>query len=244
VTVYAQTNLHLYRQLGDLGYPPTEVAAVASAYELALRLFTGAFRASGKPFLAHLTGVASILASLRARVPIVVTGLLHATYTEGEFGNGWRGVSPARRAEVRTCVGEEIEELVARYAAMTWSPRTIPGIRARVAAMPAVERDVLLVRLANELEDHLDLGVLYCGDAERRLEFMKDQLLGCVEMAAELGFPELGDELAAAFAAVAKAEMPPALRRTQAESFRVPPASHRTSLRVILSHWVARKPWT
>jgi (p)ppGpp synthase/HD superfamily hydrolase len=36
--------------------------AVASAYELTATLMTGQFRASGKTFIAHLVGTASILA--------------------------------------------------------------------------------------------------------------------------------------------------------------------------------------
>src|SRR5438876_306006 len=59
--------------------------------------------------------------------------------------------------------------------------------------MTSVERDVQLVRLANELEDHLDLGILYTGDAERRRQYMRTHLSLCVEMAAWLGAPELSE---------------------------------------------------
>jgi len=106
-------------------------------------------------------GTASVLVSLRARNPVVIPGLLHAVYTHGEFGHGWTGMSDAKRATIRQEVGEEIEDLIARYTRLTWMPNTIPGIRARLDAMSPLERDVLLVRLANELEDHLDLGILY-----------------------------------------------------------------------------------
>jgi (p)ppGpp synthase/HD superfamily hydrolase len=240
---FPQTNLQLYAQLVDLGYSEADLATVARSYELSMALFPGTYRASGKPFLAHLVGTAGIIATLRARAPVVATGLLHAAYTHGEFGNGWLGVSNAKRARVRAAVGPEIEDLVARYTALRWAPATIPAIRARLDAMTGLERDVLLVRLANELEDHLDLGILYPGDVPRRLRFMREDLPAAVEMAERLGYPELAESLTAAFDQIERAAISPAVRRTEAESFRLPFASHRLRLRVVVSHLIARSPW-
>jgi len=109
--------------------------------------------------------------------------------------------------------------------------------------MTALERDVLLIRLANELEDHLDLGILYSGDAPRRLRFMREDLLAAVEMARRLGHPGLAESLAAAFDQIEHAAISPALRRREVESFRLPFASHRPRLRVAVSHLLARSPW-
>jgi (p)ppGpp synthase/HD superfamily hydrolase len=240
---YAQTNLQLYRQLAAEGYAAAEIGSVAGAYEVGLGLFPGTYRGSGKPFLAHLVGTASVLASLRARTPVVVTGLLHAVYTHGEFGNGWRGMSDSKRAEIRRAVGEEIEDLVARYTRLVWRRRTIPEIRARLDTMTPTERDVLLVRLANELEDHLDLGILYLADVERRREFMHAALPAAVEMAERLGFPALAKSLTEALADIAGAQVATGLRRGDAESIRIPFASHRLRLRVAMSHLIARRPW-
>ncbi len=236
----AQTNLQLYRQLAAEDYAAAEVRTLAGAYELGLRLFPGMYRGSGKPFLAHLVGTASVLASLGARTPVVATGLLHAVYTHGEFGNGRRGMSGPKRAAVREAVGEEVEDLIARYTRLTWRRHTIPQILARVETMTPVERDVLLVRLANELEDHLDLGILYAADVERRREFMRADLPAAVEMAERLGFPELAKGLAETFAEVAGAEITPGLQRGQGETFQIPLASHRPRLRVTLSRLISR----
>jgi (p)ppGpp synthase/HD superfamily hydrolase len=219
---YAQTNLQLYRQLAAKGYPDDTISVVADAYEFGLRLFPGTYRGSGKPFLAHLVGTASVLASLCARTPVVTTGLLHAVYTHGEFGNGWRGMSRAKRAEVRRAVGEEVEDLIARYTQLRWDRLTIPEIRARLDTMKAIDRDVLLVRLANELEDHLDLGILYLADRERRREYMQADLPAAIEMAERLGVPSLAKSLAETFKEVASANIPAGLCRGHAESFRVP----------------------
>jgi (p)ppGpp synthase/HD superfamily hydrolase len=240
VHAYAQTNIQLYRQLDEWGYAPDDAVAVARAYDLALRLFTCVYRGSGKPFLAHAVGTASILASLRARPPVVAAGLLHAAYTHGEFGNGWRGASPPKRAEVRRAVGEEVEGLVARYTELAWHAGTIAGIRDNLDDMTSVERDVLLVRLANELEDHLDLGILYVGAAEHRRQYMRTHLSLCAEMASRLGTPKLAAVLTATFDEVAAAEVPAGLQRPGDGSFRIPPASHSTRLRVLVSHFIAR----
>src|SRR5262245_40721278 len=219
---YAQTNLQLYRQLAAEVYSPAEIGMVAEAYELGIRLFPGTYRGSGKQFLDTLVGHASVLASLRARTPLVATGLLHAAYTHGEFGDGWRGMSMAKRAEVRRAVGREVEDLIARYTELRWDRLTIPEIHDRLDRLTSVERDVLLVRLANELEDHLDLGILYLADRERRREYMQEDLPLAIEMAERLGASALAKSLAETFAEVASAELPPALYREHAESFRVP----------------------
>lgn len=243
MTRCAQTNIQLYRQLGEAGYPAAEVERVAAGYELAVRLFTGAFRASGKPFVAHLVGTASVLGAVRARTAVVAAGLLHAAYDEGEWGNGWAGPSAARQQELARAVGADTEDLVARYHRLAWTPESVPALRARFAAMLPIERDVILMRLANDLDDHLDLGILYCADGEVRRRHMRGRQAACLEMAEALGGALLHDELAAAYAEVDKGEVPAALRRRQGSSFRLPPASHRVSARVVLSHLLARKPW-
>jgi (p)ppGpp synthase/HD superfamily hydrolase len=239
VACYAQTNLQLYHQLSVLGYDAEDIARSARAYEIGIRLFTGVFRGSGKPFLAHLVGTASILAEQRARGPVVAAGLLHAAYASGEFGNGWRGMSRSKRAEVRRAVGGETEDLVAGYTELLWYPSSIADIRGRIGALTPRERDVLLIRLANELEDHLDLGILYQGNADHRVHYMRTHLAACVEMAQGIGYPELANRLAQTFDEVAKAEIPAALQRAEAESFSVPPASHRTRFRILISHFLA-----
>ena len=99
---------------------------------------------------------------------MVTAGLLHAVYVFGDFGDASRGSGDARRARVKAAVGSDVEELVFRYTHFDWNASTIPAIRERVSSLSAAEREVLVIRLANELEDHLDCGVLYCGNGEQR----------------------------------------------------------------------------
>lgn len=236
----AQTNLQLFAVLRQTGQSTVEIACVRAAYELAMLIFAGCYRGSGKPFLAHAVGTASILASVNARAPVVAAGLLHAAYSHGEFGDGWRGPTPARRDRLRDAVGAEVEELVARYTAFIWNAATIAAINDRRESLEPLEKEVLLMRLANELDDHLDLGVLYCANAEQRREHVRSCLLPCVDVAKHLGFHGLSDALNEAFQETLSADVPAVLRRATSASFVVAPKSHRLRLSVMLRRLLAR----
>jgi len=97
VIQYAQTNLQLYSQLMQAGHSANELGTVRKAYDLAVQLFAGAFRANGKPFIAHLVGTASILAKAETGIDVTTAGLLHSVFSHGEFGDGSR-VRIARNA--------------------------------------------------------------------------------------------------------------------------------------------------
>jgi (p)ppGpp synthase/HD superfamily hydrolase len=187
----AQTNLRLYRQLHEAGYAPTDLLLVRDGYELATALFAGQFRGSGKPFVAHLVGTASILAAVEAPPAVVVAGLLHAVYAQGDFGIArWR----ERRARVRAAVGDAVERLVWRYEEMPWTPAAIERFRADPAVLAGIDRQVALMRLANELDDNLDLAMLHSHAA-------KDAFHDCRDAIAALAHALVGPRLADAFLA-------------------------------------------
>ena len=239
---YAQTNLQLYTQLRAGGYSDPQLTLVRSGYDLAMQLCSASFRGSGKPLLSHLVGTASILATI-GQSPIVVTaGLLHAAYALGDFGDGRKGMTPAKRDRVREGAGSEVEDLVARYTAFDWNRNTIPTIRERVESLTAIERDVLVIRLANELEDHLDVGVLYCGNGEKRREYIRSPLNQSVGMARSLGLTQLAAELDRAFSETLAAQLPPALRTPHDYTFVQPPASHSPRLKVAVRRFLDERP--
>ncbi len=157
---YAQTNLQLYNQMLAGGYSDADLDRVRRCYGLVLYLFTGHYRANGKPFLIHLIGTASILAAIEAPIRVVCAGLLHAAYEHGDFGMEFP--FSRRRARVRRSAGQEVEELVVQYSRLEWVASKAPSYRRDLRAMAPTQRDVLLIRLANELEDSLDSGLLYC----------------------------------------------------------------------------------
>jgi (p)ppGpp synthase/HD superfamily hydrolase len=239
---YAQTCLQLFNQMRHAGYSPEELAITRRAYDLAMQLFTSEYRGSGKPLLSHLVGTASVLVSLQARVPLVACAVLHAAYLFGEFGDGRRRSSPAKRKIVRQAVGTEVEELITAYDELRWEPAIVPQIHARVASMTPTERDVLLVRLANELEDHLDLGVLYCGNADDRRAAIRSWLGLSVDMAHGLGQPALAAELTRVFDEVLSDDLPAVLRQPHKYTHRLPPSSHMLKPRVAVRRFLDEHP--
>jgi (p)ppGpp synthase/HD superfamily hydrolase len=181
----AQTNLQLYRQLHDSDYPPSDLLLVRDGYEFAIRLFAGHFRGSGKPFVAHLVGTASILAALDAPCVVIVAGLLHAAYEQGDFGlTRWR----ARRARIRAALGDAAEELVWRYNEMPWTPREVERLQADPAVLSETDRWIALMRLANELDDNLDLAMLNSHAAKDAFRGGRDAV---VVLARAIGGPAL-----------------------------------------------------
>ncbi len=223
--MYAQTNIQLYNQMRAAGYGDASLRTVRAAYDLATRLFTAKFRGSGKPLLAHLVGTASVVCAVGGSDTLIAAAVLHAAYIFGEFGDGRPGMTPARRALVRQATGVEIEDVLARYHSLEWRRATIAALYARVDPFTPPERDVLLIRLANELEDHLDLGVLYCGNAPQRRDEISQSLNLCIELASRIEQPFLAAELARVFADVAASDVPDALRHPADFTYMLVPTS-------------------
>jgi len=239
---YAQTNLQLFAQMRDRRYNDQDLALVKSAYDLAARLFTAEFRGSGKPLLAHLIGTASVLCALEVPASLLAAAVLHAAYIFGEFGDGRRGCDPAKRATVRAAVGSDIERIVMRYHELRWNNSTVAAIAARVSDMDAEARSVLLIRLANELEDHLDLGVLYCGNAEERRREIRSSLYLCIEMSRALGRARLAGEFQRAFDDVLTKDVPEVLRSSREYTYALPPLSHGPTIGVKLRRLLDTHP--
>jgi (p)ppGpp synthase/HD superfamily hydrolase len=219
---FAQTHLQLLNHLRDSGYRDEDLVVVNRAYIYACELFTGSYRASGKPFICHLVGTASVLASLQVRVPVVAAGLLHAVYPLGDFGAGWLGRSDPKREQVRQRMGEAIEALIDRYTLHPWEASTPAQLVERLAEGGEIDRDVVMVRLANEVDDHLDLGILYCRDAKERLLRLRRVRESLVELAGRLEQPRLSHALEMVFDQCSSVQVPDNLRTARDTSFAVP----------------------
>lgn len=161
MTEVAQTNLQLYNQLIAAGWSDADLDRTHRAYALATELFAGQMRSSGKPFLAHLVGTASAVAATGGRPDLVHAALLHAIYNLGEFGDGRRNSAESKRVAVRAVIGVEAEELVAQYATLGYSAVTIDDWRRRAQTLSPGEHDLAVLRLANEVDEHVDLGTRY-----------------------------------------------------------------------------------
>jgi (p)ppGpp synthase/HD superfamily hydrolase len=229
---YAQTNVQLFNQLRSEGYSKKERQSVLAAYEFAMRLFPGLFLPSGKPFIDHLVGTASILASLRVPIEIVTAGLIHAAYRHGIFGGLNNGISEAKRREVRRAVGAVVEDYVARYDRLLWSEETAVASRDALDQLLPIDRDVFLIRLVNELEHVLDLGGLYYARSEKEQRWHQGDLerVGPIlmEMSVRLGFPSLAAEMDRIFKITRTAEIPvaPPIQRNPQAVYMLAPQSY------------------
>ncbi|WP_164513476.1 HD domain-containing protein [Thiosocius teredinicola] len=226
---YAQTNLQLYTQLRTLGYSEASLGDTRRAYDLAIVLFSGRYRSNGKPFLAHLVGTASILAAHGAAPDVVVAGLLHACYMQGQFGDADIGVTSKRTELVRAYASASVDRLVQAYSRMPWNSETIDAMHSDPDALRSQDADIVLMRLANDLEDHLDLGMLFGRKASQAMP-------ATVAIAKQLGCPDLADALTKAYAAERDAEIPEALRIDRKSSYTIRPRtrSRLNALRVLM----------
>lgn len=235
---YAQTHLQLDAKLRERGAPESERVAVARAHELATRLFAGQFRSSGKPFLCHLVGTASILDAHGAPPPVVLAGLLHAAYDHGEFGTGRPGATLAKRRRVREAIGGPAEAVVEAYASVHWSTWEKGEVAGRLASLAPEQRLASLVASANELEEGLDLALAWSGEARRAAG------LAALELAAELaeaqGLGELAAELRECSDETRRARLPAALRTGREASYTLHSLTALQRLRVAFRHRAER----
>jgi len=232
---YAQTNIQLYEQLASDGYSSLELKRIRDCYELAARLFSGQYRANGKPFIAHLVGTASILARHGASAPVVCAGLVHAAYDRGEFGTLWsRIMTPGKRRLVRSVIGDDAEALAARYVAFTWNSETVDSLSNKISELSEEERAIVFMRLANELEEVAYRDLLY--DCEIRRCERLGCLSSCFDIARALGQPELANEIQERCREIQTLHVADSLLSQNLASYTLSPLSHGRRILPALEH--------
>lgn len=234
MTRLAQTYPQLARQLVDTGWSSTELASIRAAYDLAASLFVGAERGSGKPFIDHLVGSASGVLLGGGNADAVAAALLHAAYAQGDFGDGRSRTRDANRRRVRAAVGAAVENLAFAYDQLGWSPAVAATAVANVAAASAPERSVLLMRVANEVDDALD-GELVLSGKQHLVEHTHVVHQSVVELAERIGTPELAS-MARDVLLTAPPRFPPELIVGAIDSRMRMPKSARPRLSVRAAH--------
>jgi hypothetical protein len=218
----------------ERGWTDEDLVRLRSAYELAMWVFSGQYRANGKTQIAHHVGVASALAAAGARPALVTGGLVHSVYFLGEFGDGRLGPNPDKRARVSATLGEEIEEMVDAYTAAPWDGQAVGTLLAEVAQQPAVVRDVVAMRLANEVDEFADATTRMSGEHHSAGLAGDEGLSLLVRLAVAYGLEPLGDLMRDAAATGAAMPVRAVLVSRQDNTVFVPPASYRRRLHVAL----------
>lgn len=182
-----QTNTGLYAQLQRGGVAPAEIAAVQSAYRVALRLFAGRHRKTERAFICHAVGAASSMAHFDGRPPLVIAALLHAAYDVGLFPDGRLGGRTRRhRKWLERRVGSEVESLLYRYQDFSFEAGD-PERCLEQGHAPGDE-DLLLIALAHEVDDLADFGLRFAAKYGAALD---SRLEACAELAGRIGRPAL-----------------------------------------------------
>ena len=212
----AQTNLQLYNQLRLQGRSPDDLALIRRCYELSVQLYSGAFQGDGKPFVAHTTGVASIVAQLGISSVVVGAACIHNIYGNGNFGDGQSEIaSPRRRRFVADAVGDEVEACIYRFRSLRITAESIADIASRLDQLDGRDRDLVTMDLADHLEKYVDHGVLYFGDGTWITGFVENHGKTLIDIANRLGHPRLAVAFADAFDETACQAIPPELKREE-----------------------------
>jgi hypothetical protein len=223
----AQTNLQLYNELTRQQRSVAELIGVRSAYELAMPLFSAQFRASGKPFLAHLIGTASILAWMQQPLSVVTAGLLHAAFEFGDFGDGERGITAARQQRLEAVVGQESGELIATYQRLSRREAMRRLRERRSFEGSSQEQSALIIHLADTVEEYADGGIRYAPGKEQfyRQACDADVALETVAAAKCLGLASYAQGFAEVFEFASHCSPPAEIVARRRGSFSLLPAS-------------------
>lgn len=153
----AQTNLELYAQALEREWQAPALERLGDASLFALRQVFPLARGSGKPFICHLVGTASLVLASGCPDDWVLAALLHALYQRRVPFQG--GLAPeARRDVVARRFGAGVDDLVHRYTEFE-SADLAPAVAG------GGDGDVLTLRLADELEDISGHALALHGDA-------------------------------------------------------------------------------
>lgn len=224
-------------QLAGAGWTDHDLVTIRTSYDLAASLFAGAERGSGKPFIDHLIGCASCALLGGAAPAVVAAAVLHAAYDQGDFGDGCTGATRAHRRRVQDAVGREVEALVHGYETFAWGPADAAAAGAALDRASVATRAVLLVRVANEIDDALDAGLVVSGKATSPTGRVPAGTV--VGLAEQLGPPSFADLARRTLLADAVA-LPDVLVIGNVGSRRRLPASARTRHRTVARRQVRR----
>jgi (p)ppGpp synthase/HD superfamily hydrolase len=190
----AATILELWGQLRRQGYADADLSRLHQAYELVVSLCACEYRSSGRPIIDHAVGVAAVLSDLKVKPPLVVAGLAHLVYLHGDFGGWLRRIDERKRARVKRVLGEKVEEHVYRYSRLEWYGNALLTIAARLPVLADIDREVVLLRLADQLEI-FERDAAYCDNADQRRAYARRYGPDLVALAGAVGGPALASSL-------------------------------------------------
>lgn len=153
----AQTNLQLYMQMMEEGYAEEEIRTINKAYLFTINKVHLMYRGSGKPFICHLVGTASLMAACKQPIEVILAALMHALYQNRVPFEGHKDIEK-RREIIKDKFGTESDRLIYEYTEFEMT-----GIKDINPMQVKADKHVLLMRIADELEDIVDYGLCLHG---------------------------------------------------------------------------------
>ena len=217
---FAITYPQLMNQAAAFGFGERDLIRLRDGYDLTVRFVDGIYRSKGVPFLCHLVRTSSIVMTETRSTDVIVASMLHAVYFLHCFrGSTRRGPRASDRAFLRDQIGSRAEALVYAYPTFAWNePGVFDGYKRALDRHSDMTRDLLLMHLANELEEHLDASSAYLSDCKsppRYVVFGDDY----IDLAKALGHDKLASALAEAFESCRHSNVPFAVKRDTAGSY-------------------------
>lgn len=220
---FAITYPQLMNQALKQGVKKRDLLLLRTCYDTAEKLADGFYRSQGVPFITHFVRHASILLAEKQPIHVVCACLVHSAYLFGRFQDERHGkATAAHRRELRQRLNKEIEQLVFLYDQTPWgSPEAIENHLKSMDNYGKLQRQVLIMRIANELEDHLDHGIAYSKKA-RSKEYVEKCGKPMITIARRLGYNTLANELTQAFASYLAFQLPKGLIRKHPQRYQYP----------------------
>ena len=223
IRTFALTYPQLMNQALQRGWDEATLSRLRHTYECAEEWFDGFYRGQGEPFICHLVRTASIVLTEDQSVDAVIASLLHSSYSLGRFQN--RRLEKATEAErpmLQKQIGKKAEQIIWDFQHFPWYCReALDQHLGQFDSYGEMERQILVIRLANELEDHLDLGMVYRGTRSFKEE-MREYGPRSVALAKRLGRTWLAGELEETFTAHREARIPEELQTKKHFSYKWP----------------------
>jgi (p)ppGpp synthase/HD superfamily hydrolase len=158
----AQTYPQFALQLMSTGWSSQQLALIRAAFDTGRFLFASRERPTGKSFADHLVGTASVTLIGGGDANSVAAALVHAAYDQGIFPNRTGGPTTQHRAWLTEQLGPQVEDLVYRYHTLGRSATTARLLAAQSGQWTKEERAVVLIRVANEVDDASFGGLTLC----------------------------------------------------------------------------------
>jgi nucleoside-diphosphate-sugar epimerase len=220
---FAVTYPQLVHQAIAAGLDEQDLRGLRDVFAVAQRYFDGLYRAGGQPFICHMVRTASIVLAEGQPLPLVEAALVHATYDAHRYEHStrpWPG--PLLRKRLRRDVGIDVEQIVWAFHEADWERIGAPEVQLReLPRASSMVRSALALRVANDLENHMDLALVY-RTGRRFRERIESDGSTIVQVASRLGMTTLAEELSAVFKESLEETLPGAVRWDRSRGYELP----------------------